>query len=143
MANVSKSGAQAKEMGFVLDFEKVVFNAHELLHVALHEARSMVEAGYYPKLPPRNIKVAGRGGIANCEMLLVNMQEGGMISAHDYRVAKSAAIALCGGEVESGSLVDEDWLLTVERRLFLDLLKTEKTLQRIEYTLETGKPLRN
>ncbi len=103
----------------------------------------MAEAGYCPKLPPRNIKVAGRSGIANCEMLLVNMQEGGMISEHDYLVAKSAAIALCGGEIESGSLVDENWLLTVERRLFLDLLKTEKTLQRIEHTLETGKPLRN
>ena len=143
MANVSKSGAQAKEMGFVLDSEKIVFNPHELLHVALHEVRSMAEAGYCPKLPPRNIKVAGRSGIANCEMLLVNMQEGGMISEHDYLVAKSAAIALCGGEIESGSLVDENWLLTVERRLFLDLLKTEKTLQRIAHTLETGKPLRN
>ena len=66
-----------------------------------------------------------------------------MISAHDYRVAKYAAIALCGGDVESGSLVDEEWLLSVERQLFVDLLKTEKTLQRIEHTLETGKPLRN
>ena len=107
------------------------------------EARSMAEASYAPKLPPRNIKVAGRGGIANCEMLLLNMKEGGMISAHDYRVAKYAAIALCGGDVESGSLVDEEWLLSVERQLFVDLLKNEKTLQRIEHTLETGKPLRN
>ena len=94
-------------------------------------------------MSPRNIKVAGRGGIANCEMLLLNMKEGGMISAHDYRVAKYAAIALCGGDVETGSLVDEDWLLTVERKLFIDLLKNEKTQQRIIYTLENGKPLRN
>ena len=58
-------------------------------------------------------------------------------------VAKYAAIALCGGDVETGSLVDEDWLLTVERKLFIDLLKNEKTQQRIIYTLENGKPLRN
>ena len=54
------------------------------------EARALAEAGYYPKLSPRNIKVAGRTGIANCEMMLANMKEGGMISAHDYLVAKYA-----------------------------------------------------
>jgi 3-hydroxyacyl-CoA dehydrogenase len=143
MANVSKSGAQAKELGFVQDSDKIVFNANELLYVAIREARALSEAGYYPKLSPRNIKVAGRTGIANCEMMLANMKEGGMISAHDYTVAKAAATALCGGNVETGSLVDEAWLLTVERKLFVELLKTEKTQQRIQHTLETGKPLRN
>jgi 3-hydroxyacyl-CoA dehydrogenase len=143
MATVSKSGAQARELGYVLDSDTVVFNPHELLYVALREARGMAETGCYPKLSPRNIKVAGRTGIANCEMMLANMKEGGMISAHDYLVARSAAVALCGGEVETGSLVDEEWLLMVERKLFIDLLKNEKTQQRIIYTLENGKPLRN
>jgi 3-hydroxyacyl-CoA dehydrogenase len=143
LASVSKSGAQAKALGFVGATDKVVFNARELLHIALHEAAALAEAGYYPKLSPRNIKVAGRTGIANCEMMLANMQEGGMISAHDYRVARAAATALCGGEVDAGSLVDEQWLLTVERKLFVELLKTEKTRQRIRHMLETGKPLRN
>jgi 3-hydroxyacyl-CoA dehydrogenase len=143
MANVSKSGAQAKELGFVQASDKIVFNANELLYVAIREARTLAEAGYYPKLSPRGIKVAGRTGIANCEMMLANMKEGGMISAHDYTVAKAAATALCGGNVETGSLVDEAWLLTVERKLFVELLKTEKTQQRIQHMLETGKPLRN
>ncbi|MDA0190794.1 MAG: 3-hydroxyacyl-CoA dehydrogenase/enoyl-CoA hydratase family protein [Proteobacteria bacterium] len=143
MAGVSKSGAEARELGFVQETDRIVFNAHELLHVAVREARAMAEAGYYPKLSPRGIKVAGRTGIANCEMMLANMKEGGMISAHDYRVAKAAATALCGGDVETGSLVDEQWLLTVERTLFVELLKTEKTQQRIQHMLETGKPLRN
>lgn len=143
LANVSKSGAQAKDLGFVQDTDKVVFNAHELLYIAIHEARTLADAGYYPKLSPRGIKVAGRNGIANCEMMLVNMREGGMISAHDYRVAKAAATALCGGDIETGSLVNEAWLLTVERQLFVELLKTEETRQRIQHTLETGKPLRN
>ena len=66
-----------------------------------------------------------------------------MISAHDYKVAKAAAIALCGGEVETGSLVDEEWLITVERRLFVELLKTPETQARIKHMLDTGKPLRN
>ncbi len=143
MATVSKSGAQAKELGFALESDKIVFNANELLYVALREARGLAEAGYYPRLPARGIKVAGRTGIANCEMMLANMKEGGMISAHDYVVAKAAATALCGGEVETGSLVDEQWLLTVERRLFVELLKNQKTQQRIQHMLETGKPLRN
>jgi len=143
MATVSRSGAQAKELGFALDADKLVFNAHELLYVALREARGLAEAGYYPRLSPRGVKVAGRTGIANCEMMLANMKEGGMISAHDYAVARAAAIALCGGEVETGSLVDERWLLTVERKLFVELLKNPKTQQRIQHMLETGKPLRN
>ena len=57
--------------------------------------------------------------------------------------AKAAATALCGGDVETGSLVDEAWLLMVERKLFVELLKTEKTQQRIQHMMETGKPLRN
>jgi 3-hydroxyacyl-CoA dehydrogenase len=143
MATVSKSGAQAKELGFAVDSDKIVFNANELLYVALREARGLAEAGYYPRLSPRGIKVAGRTGIANCEMMLANMKEGGMISAHDYAVAKAAATALCGGDIETGSLVDEQWLLTVERKLFVELLKNPKTQQRIQHMLETGKPLRN
>ena len=143
MATVSKSGAQARELGFAVDSDKIVFNANELLYVALREARGLAEAGYYPRLSPRGIKVAGRTGIANCEMMLANMQEGGMISAHDYTVAKAAATALCGGDIETGSLVDEPWLLSVERKLFVELLKNPKTQQRIQHLLETGKPLRN
>lgn len=143
MATVSKSGAQARELGFAVDTDRIVFNAHELLYVALREARALAEAGYYPRLSPRAIKVAGRTGIANCVMLLANMKEGGMISAHDYAVAKAAATALCGGDIETGSLVDEQWLLTVERKLFVELLKNPKTQQRIQHLLETGKPLRN
>jgi 3-hydroxyacyl-CoA dehydrogenase len=143
MATVSKSGAQARELGFAVDSDKIVFNAKELLYVALREARGLAEAGYYPRLSPRQIKVAGRTGIANCEMMLLNMKEGGMISAHDYTVAKAAATALCGGDVETGSQVDEQWLLSVERQLFVELLKNEKTQQRIQHMLTTGKPLRN
>ena len=75
--------------------------------------------------------------------MLTNMIGGGMISPHDYRVAKSAATALCGGDVETGSKVTEEWLLAVERREFVALLKTPETQARIKQMMETGKPLRN
>jgi 3-hydroxyacyl-CoA dehydrogenase len=143
MAKVAKSAVEAVDYGFAKPADTILFNANELLFVAIREARAMAEAGYAPPPKARAIPVAGKNGIATFEMMLVNMKEGGMISAHDYKVAKYAAIALCGGEVETGSLVDEEWLITVERRLFVELLKTPETQARIKHMLDTGKPLRN
>ncbi|TVO63593.1 3-hydroxyacyl-CoA dehydrogenase/enoyl-CoA hydratase family protein [Denitromonas ohlonensis] len=142
-AKVSGSALEAQELGFMSDHDTVLFHAGELLHVALGQARALAEGGHVPPLPPRGIPVAGRNGIAALEMSLVNMRDGAMISAHDYRVARAAAVALCGGEVDAGSRVDEAWLLGVERRLFIELLKTPETQARIRHMLDTGKPLRN
>ena len=143
MAKVAKSAVEAIDSGFARPSDTILFNANELLFVAIREARAMADAGWAPPLMARGIPVAGRTGIATFEMMLVNMKEGGMISAHDYKVARAAAVALCGGEIEGGSLVDEEWLLTVERRGFVELLKTPETQARIKHMLETGKPLRN
>lgn len=142
-AQVSKSALQAIDMGYARSHDPVVFHPDELLWVAIRQARAAADAGYAPPLPLKEIPVAGRTGIANFEMTLVNMREGGMISAHDYRVARSLAVALCGGEVEAGTRVDEAWLLAVERREFIALLRTPETQARIAHTLKTGKPLRN
>jgi len=140
---MAKSALDAKANGLLADEDVVVVNADELLHVALVEARALAASGWRPPLPARDIQVAGRGGIATLEMTLVNMREGGMISPHDYRVGRALATALCGGDIEGGTRVDEEWLLAVERREFLELIKTEATRQRVAHTLETGKPLRN
>ena len=142
-AKVSKSAAEAVGYGFARATDTVLFHPDELLYVAIREARALAESGYAPPATARAVPVAGRGGIATLEMTLVNMRDGGMISAYDYQVARAAAVALCGGEVDSGSLVDEAWLLTVERRLFVELLKNPQTQARIQHMLETGKPLRN
>lgn len=75
--------------------------------------------------------------------LLVNMREGGFISDHDLLISTKVAEVLCGGEVEQGDSVNEDWLLRLERTAFVELAKTEKSQQRIEYMLKNGKPLRN
>ncbi len=139
----SKSGLNAREMGYALDSDTVLFNARELLYVAIRQARALAEAGYRPPLPARDIKVVGRPGLATLQMELVNLREGGFMSDHDFVVSKASATALCGGDVEPGTLVDEDWLLGIERREFVELLKTEKTQQRMAYMLEAGKPLRN
>ena len=143
MAKVAKSAVESIDYGFARPSDTILFNANELLWVAIREARAMADAGYAPPPMARAIPVAGKNGIATFEMMLVNMKEGGMISAHDYLVARSAAVALCGGEVETGSLVDEEWLITVERQLFVELLKNPLTQARIKHMLDTGKPLRN
>ncbi|RTL58098.1 MAG: 3-hydroxyacyl-CoA dehydrogenase/enoyl-CoA hydratase family protein [Rhodocyclaceae bacterium] len=142
-AKTSGSGQEARDLGFAKASDDLVFHPGELLHVALCRARALAEAGYRPPLRARNVAVAGRNGVATLEMMLVNLKEGGFISAHDYRVGRAAAVALCGGEVETGTLVDDEWLLQVERKEFVALLKTAETQARIQHTLETGKPLRN
>ena len=143
MATVAKSALEAVQLGFGRAGDDVVVNAHEILHAAIRRARAMAESAWRPPLIHPRVTVAGRNGIATCEMLLLNMAEGGFISEHDYRVAKAAATALCGGEVDTNSRVNEQWILDVERAQFVELLKTDKTQQRIAHMLETGKPLRN
>jgi 3-hydroxyacyl-CoA dehydrogenase len=143
MGEVSKSAENAREMGFLRSSDVVVFNAAELLYVAKQQARAMAEAGVRPALAPAQIPVAGDTGIATLKMLLINMKEGGFISEHDFDISARIAEVLCGGAVEPGSLVDEKWLLDLERRHFVELAKTPKTQERIAYMLEKGKPLRN
>ncbi len=143
MATVAKSALEAVSLGFAKPSDDIVFNPNELLYVAIRRARAMAEAGWRPPMVERAVKVAGRNGIATCELMLMNMAEGGFISEHDYKVARAAATALCGGEVDTNAKVPEQWILDVERALFVELLKTEKTQQRIVHMLETGKPLRN
>ena len=131
-ATVAKSAIEAKELGFLRPSDVVVMHAHEVLHVAIGQARALHDAGHRPPLPARNIPVVGKTGLATLTMMLVNMRDGGFI-----------ATVLCGGEVESGSLVDEAWLLKLERSEFMSLLQDPRTQARIAHTLATGKPLRN
>jgi len=143
MAKVSASALEAKEMGLLRATDTVVFNTHEVLWVAMREAAALADAGYRPALPARQIPVCGDVGTASLKMMLVNMLEGRFISAHDYEIGSRIADTLCGGVVERGSLVDEQWLLDLERKHFVELAQMEKTQARIVHTLTTGKPLRN
>ncbi|MBS0575201.1 MAG: 3-hydroxyacyl-CoA dehydrogenase/enoyl-CoA hydratase family protein [Proteobacteria bacterium] len=143
MAKVSTSALEAKQMGLLRPDDVVVFHAHELLHVAKAQVRALAESGWRPPIPARRIAAAGDVGIATFKMLLVNMLEGRFISKHDFEVASRIATVLCGGAVDRGAPVDEDWLLRLEREHFVALAQMPKTQERIVHTLTTGKPLRN
>jgi 3-hydroxyacyl-CoA dehydrogenase len=143
MAKTSGSAFEAKQLGLLRPDDVVVFNGFELLHVARQVALALAESGYRPPLPARAVTVAGDVGTATLRMMLVNMLEGGFISAHDHVIASRVADVLCGGEIERGSQVDEQWLLDLERRHFLELAQMPTTQERIAYMLATGKPLRN
>lgn len=143
MAKVAGSALEARSMGLLRDSDVVVGHAHELLHVARSVADGLAEAGWRPPLPASDIVACGDVGTASLKMMLVNMLEGRFISEHDYEIASRIAEVLCGGEIERGALVDERWLLDLERRHFVELAQMAKTQARIAHTLTTGKPLRN
>ncbi len=143
MAKVSASALEAKQLGLMRDSDVVVFNAFELLYVAKKVAIGLAEQGYRPPMYDRNIPVAGDVGTATFRASLANLAAGYFASEHDVAIATRIADTLCGGVVERGSLVDEEWLLALERKHFVELAKTEKTQARIAHTMTTGKPLRN
>ena len=141
-AQVSKSALEARKMGYLSAGDTIVFNAYELLHVARVEARAMFDAGY--RAPNRAlVPVAGRYGMATIGAQLVNMRDGGFISAHDYKLGMMIAEIVSGGDIEPNSLVSEQWLLDLERKAFMELLGNPKTQERIMGMMQTGKPVRN
>jgi len=143
MGEVAKSAELARDMGYLKQSDRIVLNQYELLHVAKEEAKALTATAYRPPLQPRQIPVAGRTGIATLKAAMINMLEGGFISEHDYNIGCRIAETMCGGDVETGSMVDEQWLLDLERHHFMQLLATQKTRDRVEYMLKHGKPLRN
>jgi 3-hydroxyacyl-CoA dehydrogenase len=130
-------------MGYLQASDSIVFNVHELLGAALGVARAMAESGYRPPLPGNGFPVLGRSGSATIAGQLLNLREGGFISEHDFHLGRTIAEVLCGGDVEPGSLVDEAWILALERREFQRLLMHPKTQERIIGMMQTGKPVRN
>ena len=142
MAAVSKSAIEARQMGYLLPEDVIVLHKDELLHVACSQVRALADAGYRPPLAAR-ITVAGRSGTATIKSQLVNMRDGGQISAHDFALGAAVADVMCGGEVDAGSVVDEAWLMRLERWHFCALLDNPKTQERIMGMLQTGKPVRN
>src|SRR5690606_33299989 len=141
-AQVSASALDARRIGYLQDEDMVLMNRHEVLPAAVQQARALAHSGWRPPLPAA-FPVAGRDAIATFKAQLVNMREGGFISAHDFVVAEKIAHVICGGDVDPGSMVDEAWILNLEREAFLELLAQPKTQERIDSVLKTGKPVRN
>jgi len=141
-ANVSKSALEAQAMGYLKEDDVIVFNPYELLYVAKTEARAMFDKGYRAPLKAP-IQVTGRYGWGTIKAQLVNMRDGGFISAHDFKLGDMIAEIVSGGDIDQGSFVSEQWILDAERRAFLELLNHPKTQERIMGMLQTGKPVRN
>src|SRR5487761_2244742 len=139
MGEVAKSAEMAREMGYLKQSDRIVLNRFELLHIAKEEAKALNATAYRPPQHQRQIAVAGRTGIATLQAAMINMLEGNFISEYDYNIGSRVAETLCGGDVDAGSMVDEQWLLDLERRHFMELLGHFKTQDRIEYMLKNGK----
>lgn len=142
MAKVGTSALESRKLGYLLDSDVIVPHKDELLFVAINEAKAMFDSGYRAPLK-RPFPVAGRNGLATIKGSLVNMRDGGFISAYDFEIASQIAWVVCGGDVDAGSLVDEEYLMTLERQAFGVLLGNPKTQERIMGMMQTGKPVRN
>jgi 3-hydroxyacyl-CoA dehydrogenase len=142
MAKVGTSAIESRQLGYLLDSDIIVPHKDELLHVALTQAKAMFESGW--RAPARApFPVAGRNAVATIQAQLANMRDGGFISAHDFHISTLIAEVLCGGDVDAGSLVTEEYLMTLERDRFCALLEHPKSQERIMGMLQTGKPVRN
>lgn len=142
MATVGTGAINSRKVGYLLDSDTIVPNQHELLYVAVSEAKAMYEAGYRPPLK-RRFPVAGRSAKSTVIGQLINMRDGGFVSQHDFHIASLIAHVVCGGDVDAGTEVTEEYLMTLERKAFTSLLDNPKTQERIMGMLQTGKPVRN
>ena len=142
MAKVGTSALESRKLGYLLDSDVVVPHKDELLFVAINEAKALFAGGY--RAPHKRLfPVAGRSGIATITAQLVNMRDGGFISAHDFHIARLIAEVVCGGQVDAGTLVSEEYCMAMERKAFCSLITHPKTQERILGMLSTGKPVRN
>ncbi|PZD72011.1 putative 3-hydroxyacyl-CoA dehydrogenase [Acaryochloris thomasi RCC1774] len=142
-AKVSGSAYEAQEWGYLPPTAEIVMNSDRRLYVAKEEVLRLDHEGYAPP-PKRNaIKVLGKPARALFETAAYLMQKGGYISEYDRFLANRLAYVITGGDLSAPSMVSDDYLLGLEREMFLPLFGQKKTQERIMHTLRTKKPLRN
>ena len=142
MAKVGTSAIESRKLGYLLWSDVIVPHKDELLGVAITQAKAMADSGW--RAPARALfPVAGRNAIATIKAQLANMRDGGFISAHDFHISALIAEVVCGGDVDAGSPVTEEYLMALERKHFCGLLEHPKTQERIMGMLSAGKPVRN
>ncbi len=143
MAKVSTSAADAVEMGLFPESAQISLSFDHLVIRAKENALQMLAAGFIPKQPRQRLKVLGDPGIQTFSLQLYNMEMAGFISAYDRHIGEKIAGILCGGPVDGGSIVSEQFLLELEREAIFELCRDERTQARIGHMLKTGKALRN
>lgn len=140
MARTSGSALEARRLGLIRARDRITMNRARL--VADAKARVLDLAPDYIAPVRGSITTIGRKGYGNIHYGISAMREAGQISDHDVLIGHEVAYVLCGGDGDERQVTEQD-ILDLEREAFLKLLGTEKTQERIAYTLETGKPLRN
>ena len=140
-ARVSKSAAEARAMRVLREEDGITFNRDRLLVDARARALALVP-GYAPPAKPL-FRLPGAAGHTGMALAAAEVRARGLATAHDMVVAGRLATVLSGGDADPVDTVTEDDMLKLERREFLALIRTAPTLERIEHTLATGKPLRN
>jgi len=142
LAKTTTSALEAKEMGFLTADDRIIMNADHLISAAKREALDLAD-GYTPPEHGNNIYASGRTARAALEMGIKTMQWGRYASDYDGVIAGHVARILTGGNLSLPQWVPEEYLLELEKQAFLDLLEQEKTHERIEALLKTGKTKRN
>ncbi|CAN5774924.1 3-hydroxyacyl-CoA dehydrogenase/enoyl-CoA hydratase family protein [soil metagenome] len=142
LAKTATSALEAKEMGFLTEDDRIVMNADHLISAAKREALDLGD-GYTPPEHGNNVYASARSARAALEMGVKTLQWGRYASDYDGVIAGHVARVLTGGDLSLPQWVPEEYLLKLEKQAFLDLLKQEKTHERIEALLTTGKPKRN
>jgi len=142
-AKVATSAHEARGLGFLRDSDSISMNRERVLSDAKSRALVMVRAGYEPPQPRTDIPAPGENILAALKMGVHLMRQGEYITEYEVKLATKIAEVLCGGNVTAGTPVSEQYILDLEREGFKSLCGEKKTQERIQYTLKTGKTLRN
>ncbi|HEX2327288.1 MAG TPA: 3-hydroxyacyl-CoA dehydrogenase family protein [Candidatus Angelobacter sp.] len=143
MAKVSTSAYEARGLGFLSDGDLITMNRERVLSDAKERALDLARAGYKAPQPRTDIPAPGENILATLRLGIHLMRQAEYISDHDVKVATKVAEVICGGNVSPGTPVSEQYILDLEREGFKSLCGEKKTQERIQFTLKTGKPLRN
>ena len=141
-AKVSSSAEDARKLGLLRDADAISMNPERLIADAKSHALLLTES-YAPGTPRQDIKVGGDAAYALLKLGIYMARQGNYISEYDTVVGEKLAYVLSGGRSTGEQTVSEQYLLDLEREAFLSLCGEAKTLERIQYTLKTGKTLRN
>jgi 3-hydroxyacyl-CoA dehydrogenase len=142
-AKVATSAHEARALGFLSDSDRITMNRERVLSDAKTRALELLRAGYEPPIPRTAIPAPGENLLATLKMGVHLMRQGDYITQYEVKLGGKIAEVLCGGSVTPGTPVSEQYILDLEREGFKSLCGEKKTQERIQYTLKTGKTLRN
>jgi 3-hydroxyacyl-CoA dehydrogenase len=142
-AKVATSAHEARGLGFLNDGDRITMNRERVLSDAKSRALELARASYEPPIPRTDIPAPGENLLATLKMGVHMMRQGDFVTDYEVKLGGKIAEVLCGGNVTPGSPVSEQYILDLEREGFKSLCGEKKTQERIQYTLKTGKTLRN